>query len=463
MKSSNFICTIGPSNNTVERIQRMIYKGMAVARLNLSHGNHEDHLEMIKQIRLAAGKVQAQTHFYCPLAIAVDLRGCEIRTGLIEQHLEKSGKIVAVGELIKLNESLQFADRSAPDMIYVDQLIAGFSRKGFKVFINDGSVDLEIEDIFGDIVTCRVTKSGIINSNSSLFIPEIIKFLNLPNVTDKDKADIQFAALHDIDFIFISHVKCGKAVEDVKNIINESGVDMKVFAKLQSRLSIENIEEIALKSDGIIFAPSIDIEPLSVPFIQRYVVQQCHKMQKQCFITINSEMNSSEIYHATNWFLNAGDGFILTREASAGKIKPLESMLILMESKPKAFKSDDDRPFIDSCAGIITESLASACVRSSITTMAAAIIIVTESSEIVELVHQHRPVCEVIVVMENQKSCRQLNILDRVTPLHFAALSKVNFGVNFAKIRGIVKCGDTIIILKYHEKLVQVHYIPYER
>lgn len=466
MKSSNFICTIKPSNSTAERIERMIYKGMSVARLNLSRGNHEDHLETLKSVRKAAGRISRRTNFISAVAIAVELRGPEIRTGIIEQPLDCSRRPVEAGEFIKLNESLQFAESSAPDMIYIDQPIAGLLKKGIKIFINDGVVELKVEDIFGDVVTCSVVEGGILKSNQSVFIPDIAQALNLPVVSDEDKANIEFAVEHDVDFIFASHVEKGEWIDEIRNIFSKSGVKIKVFAKIQNRLGVESIKEIATKADGIIFAPTMDLEPTTVPFLQRFVLRECQKVNTPCFITIENEMNSCEIYQATNWFLVSGDGVILTGELSAGKTKPLESMSILRESKPNVFEFQvNNQRFAGSCSGSIADSLASACVSSSMKTNAAAIIIISESDEVVQLVNQYRPNCDVIVVMENLKSCRQLNILDRVTPLLYetAALSKIDFGIKFAKLRGITKCGDSIVILQHDLNQMIVHYLPYDR
>lgn len=464
MKSSNFICTVGPSNNTAERIERMIYKGMSVARLNLSRGNHKNHLETIKNVRQAAGRVSQRTNFISAVAIAVELRGPEIRTGIIEQQLECSGRKFEAGEFIKLNESLQFAESSAPDMIYIDQPVAGILKKGNRIFINDGVVELKVEDIFGDIVTCSVSEGGILKSNQSVFIPDVAQALNLPFVSDEDKSNIEFAVEHDVDFIFASHVEKGEWIDEIKNLIVKSGNKIKLFAKIQNRLGVKSIKEIATKADGIIFEPTIDLEPAAVPFLQRFVLRECQKVNTPCFITIENEMNSSEIYHATNWFLDSGDGVILVGESSAGKTKPLESMSILRESKPNAFQVNKQH-FEGSCSDVIADSLASACVTSSINTNAAVIIIISESDEIVQLVNRYRPTCEVIVVMENPKSCRQLNILDRVTPLTYetVALSKIDFAINFAKLRGITKCGDSIIILEHDLNQMIVYYLPYDR
>lgn len=464
MKSSNFICTVGPSNNSTERIERMIYKGMSVARLNFSHGTQEQHLETIRNLRLATERCLDRTKFHWPLAIAADLRGPEIRIGKIEN----SGKLVEDGDLIKFNSNPVFAEKSSSEMIYIDHPLADYIKKQNHIFIDNGSVQLTVEDIFGDIITCRVEKQGVLASNQSVLIPEIEKRLNLPVVSERDKSDLKFAVQHDIDFIFASHVESSNGIDEIRDLLSDYGTKkIKVYAKIQNQTGVDEIDEIISNADGIILSPTIELKSETIPFIQRKVLMLCKKKMKPCLIKIDSEMASSKIFQAASWYMDLGDGTILTRGASEGKTLPLESMTILKDIKE--IISDEPLELVSDVPvvrpDIIIESLASACVTSSSTTTASAIIIITESPEIVRLVYYFRPNCEIIVVMENPKSCRQLNILDRVTPLIFEISRKqlkLDFAINFSKSRGILKCGDTIVVLQHASSSVQVHYVPYD-
>lgn len=454
MKSSNFVCSVGPSNNSVERIERMIYKGMSVARLNLSHGTFEEHSESIANIREAASRVQRRTNVYCPLGIAVDLRGPEIRTGKVET------RAVEIGELVKLNDNPFKADILPPDIAYVDYSVADKLKKHFKIHIDD-CIRLKVDDIFGDTVTCSVLKGGTLRSFQSVLIPDLVKHFRLPFISDRDKECLEFAVENEVDFIFASHVECGDWIEQIREVIGVAGKEIKIFAKVQNRFGVDEVEEIALKFDGVIFAPTADIEPKLIPMIQRLVAQVCKAKMKPCLMTVDSELVATEIYEIVNWSLDSGDGVVMTRGAAEGKTKPLESMQTLQNIRTVTKEFYDDSR-LDEVSQVwdTSNALASACVSSSINTEASAIIVLTESEKIAEFVHQLRPKCEVIAITSNQKTARQLNILDKVTPLFYEGSSSFNFAVSFAKKRGIAKCGDTVIVLT--DQNMQIHYLPYE-
>lgn len=464
MKSSNFICTVGPTNNSPERIQRMIYEGMAVARLNLSHGSLEEHSQALKNIQLAKLRCQERTGFYCPLGIAVDLRGPEIRIG----EVGELGKKVKVGDEVKFNVNQQFASKSSSEMIFIDFPIAALLRKQQKVFIDDNSVELTVRDIFGDNVMCEVKKAGTLTSYRSIFVPDIVKSLNLPVVSEQDEQSIRFAVENDVDFIFASHVESGDWIDEIKSKLKGSEDKIKVYAKIQNRLGVEKAEEIISRFDGIIFQPTVDIEAKVVPFIQKFLLKLSRKYSKPCFTVITSELDQLEfkfeVFQAVNWFLNGGNGSIVTREAAKGNSKPLATMKMLKNIQDGAAPSSAFINEPHSSKTNIEEALASVCASSSRNTSASAIVILTNSQLIVHLVHQHRPSCEIVVVTEDPRTARQLNILDQVTPLFYKANINIkkNFALEFAESRGIIKCGDTIVLLKADENLMEIHYVSYD-
>lgn len=460
MKSSNFICTIGPSNNTPERIERMISKGMSVGRLNLSYGSLEDHSKSIQNLRVAADRFEARTKVFCPVAVAVDLRGPEIRTGSVE------ATSVNIGDQVKFNDNPQAADSTPPGMVYIDHPVAGKLKRNYKIFVGDGEVELAVEDIFGDVTTCEVVKGGVLKSHQTVYIPEILKQLKLPSISDKDKLGIEFAVQHDVDFIFVSHVECGHWIEEVRQLLGDAGKNIKIFAKIQNRFGVDEIEEILASSDGIVVAPTIDLQPKVMPFINRMVQRLCKQQLKLCLMTIENELETTEIYQAVNWMLTSVDGTVMTGTSSDGKLKPLESMAVLqnIRSLSEAFCNDEklrEVPF-EVCS--VEGALAPAVVTSSLTTKASAIILITESEQTVNLVYHHQPNCKVIVVISNKKAARQLNILDRITPLLLQGSKslKLDAAISFARKSGLVKNGDTVIILEGEESRVIVHYLPYK-
>jgi pyruvate kinase len=467
MKSSNFICTIGPSNNTPERIERMIYKGMSVARLNMSHGTFEEHEKSIENIRIAAERCRKRTNYQVPVAIAIDLCGQEIRIGKIHQQFEKTGRLLKVGDTLKLHNNSQFADEPGLEMIYINyDIIENSLRKKHEIFIGDGTIAMTVEEIHGGIVTGKVTKGGIIKSFQCVFIPEIANELNFPKITDSDKLNIEFGVKNQVDFIFASHVDSSDLIDEVRNCLGDVGKGIEIYAKIQNPAGVDAFDEIITRADGIIFKPTMEFDAKVIPFVQKLVMCRCKASMKPCLIMIDSKLVSTELYNAVNWIVDSGDGTVLTHEAAEGKTKPLESMSILTNIKSHLHEvfnpfDDDEIPF--ECKDI-QGSLASACVSSSLSANASGIIVIGESKQIIHSIHCHKPKCEVIAVIKNHQSARQLNILDRVTPLIFdasSATSRTDFGINYAKKRGIMKNGDTVIVLNVDLNCIQVRYIPY--
>lgn len=455
MKSSNFICTIGPTNNSAERIERMIYKGMSTARLNVSHGTLEEHQFSIQNLRLAAKRCEERSKFFCPLAIAIDIRGPEIRIGKVEKTLVK------LRDQVKLNENPNIAEDSSAAMIYVDYPLSGKLKKNSKIFIGDGSVGLKVEEIFGVVITCRVFKSGTLSSSQSVTIPELQAQLNLPVISQRDRIALQFAVDQDVDFVFASHVESGEWIDDIRECLGKAGNRIQVFAKIQNQFAVEKIEEIIERADGIVIAPTTDLNPILIPFLQRKLQNICRQKMKPCLITIEAEFVAAEVYQAVNWLLESGDGIVITREAAEGKFNPIESMMLLKHVHHLTAEiTGEEENSLDFTN--IERALASACVSSSILTKASAIILT--SDKLSYHVYNSQPKCEILVMTQSQKKARQLNILNNLTPLLFIdkaqKLSKFKFALKFGKARGAIKSGDAIVLLK--KTSMEVHYVPYD-
>lgn len=330
MKSSNFICTVGPTNNSPECIERMVYKGMSVARLNMSHGTYDEHEKSIVNIKIAAESYRNRTKYQAPLAIAIDLRSQEIRTGKIHQQFENTGQLLKVGDTLRLQNNNQIGDVPTPEMIYIScDIIDKSLRKKQEIFIDDGKIALVVDEIYGGTVTCKVTKGGILGRNRCVYVPEIWKEMNFPKVTERDKLDINFAVKNEVDFIFASYVESGEWIDEIRKILGEAGSETEIYAKIQNPSGIDAIDEILAKADGIIFKPTMEIEPKVTEFVQNFLLSRSKQNMKPCFINIDAKLVSTQLYQVVHWKIKSGDGLVLTHELAEGKKKPLDTMEIL--------------------------------------------------------------------------------------------------------------------------------------
>ncbi|CRK89678.1 CLUMA_CG003603, isoform A [Clunio marinus] len=465
MKAFNFICTIAPENNSIERIERMIYKGMSVARLNLTHGTHESHFVTITNVRLAAERYFVRTSYVCPLAIAFDLRGPEMRTGEI---IERDVKI---GESVTLSCSAEFLTKPDGSTIYVDFPIARKVKKDQVILIDDGSVALSVDCVLGDNIMCLVRKGGILKSFQTLYIPDIVNQLSQPFLSEKDKNDIDFAIEQNVQFLFASHVKDGDSIDKIREYLddNSSSKSIKIYAKIQNQFAVDEIEEIITKFDGIIIAPTIAINLRTIPVLERLTLWKCKRKMKPFLLTVESELESAEIYQISNWSLQFVDGIILKRDACRDKFEAIQSLKVLQKvnSIKSEMSDEENEKFVDfSAFDFMKVALASSTVKASITSETSAIIIITNSSQLPFLVYYHHPKCLTIVIIEDEMQARQLNILNRLIPLidnRELKTSKENFAVEFTLKSKITKPGDSIVILNDEQNSMTIHYIPYDR
>lgn len=475
MKSSNFICTIGPTNNSPERIERMIYKGMSVARLNMSHGTHEEHEKSIRNVRTAADRFWKKTNYQAPVAIAIDLSGQEIRLGHLCEQFDKIGQPLSIGNTLRFHHNAQLALEPTPEIVFIDHDTVELPlRRRQMVYIDDGRIALVIDEIYGGIVTCKVTKPGILRSHLTIFFPDIAKEINFKKVTDKDKVDLEFAVRKKVDFIFASHVESSEWIDAIRSELGEKGQGIEILAKIQNTYGVENIEDILGKADGIIFKPTMAIDPTYNFLMQTLLLMRCKKALKQCFVTIKSKLVSTNMYEAVYWAIHSVDGVMMTHEATEGNKMPLETMTVLTDIKTLIHDTKDDFELEIDCHDIDT-GLAAACAKSSILVKASVIIIIGNSKKLVHYVHCHEPKCQIVAVVTNPKFARQLNILERthvlimdrklpVTPIIFdrhMSTTKLNFGLDFAIKRGITKSGDSFVLLRSDIRRVEVHYVPY--
>ena len=309
----------------------MIYKGMSVARLNMSHGTHEDHEKSIENIRTAAERYKRRTNYNAPVAVAVDLRGQEIRIGKIPKQFEAIGLQVNIGDKIRFHNNPLIADEPLPDMIFIDHsFIDKTLKRKHEILIDDGKLSFIVEEIYSVNATCKANKVGVLRSFQSVFIPAIKIDLNLPIVSEKDAKDLEFAVKNNVDFIFVSYVESQEWIDEIRARLGKTGRKIEVFAKIQSLLDSEKLDEILDKADGIILKPSVEIEPKHTKLFEYFVLNKCKTKLKPCFTIFEANpLEPTEICQAVNWKIDAGDGQILTQHAAVGKENPLRSMLIL--------------------------------------------------------------------------------------------------------------------------------------
>lgn len=421
MKALNYICTINPAcNSSVASIERLIYKGMTVARLNFSHGNHEKHHETVNNIRVAVMNYYNRTGYYYALAIAADLRGAEMRLGKFSSNLSEN-LFVKVGDALEFSFEVHHYDNPPPHTIHVPSTceVVGLVKRDMRVLIDHGNIEMTVKDIIGDRMTCTVTKSGVIRTNQDICIPEVSHLLDIKPISEKDEEDIQFAIDNGIDFLIASHIKCGLVIDEIRTLLGNHHENIRILAKVQNKLAVDKIEEIVDKSDGIIFLPSNEMEASVVPFIQKMILNICKSKMKIFLVHLDAKVGTTEIYELANEYFNSIDGVILTRNATSNRNEQFETLRSL--ERVKCVVTENQSKYKASFCLEYHEplgTLASSSVTSSFTSNASGILVISNNDLLAQYVYYNEPKCPIVAVVQNKKIAKHLNIFNGIIPLH---------------------------------------------
>jgi len=316
------ICTLGPSSNTHKIIKQMALAGMNVARLNFSHGSHQDHKKVCKIIRAVSKEIDR------PIGILQDLQGPKIRIGKFEK-----GQIDLVpGTIFTLTTKDIKGNKKRVSVSY--STFTKDVKKGQLVLLDDGLIVIEVEKIAGSNVTCRVKKGGLLKNNKGLNLPG--SKISIEILTDKDLKDLEMGLELDVDFIALSFVQSENDVKYIKQLISQAGKDTPVIAKIEKPQAVVCINEIIDAADGIMIARGdlgVEMRVEEVPSIQKKIIHLCGKKSKP--VITATQMLESMVNHyrptraeasdVANAILDGTDAVMLSAESASGKY-PVETV-----------------------------------------------------------------------------------------------------------------------------------------
>uniref|UniRef100_A0A7N8XZL7 Pyruvate kinase n=1 Tax=Mastacembelus armatus TaxID=205130 RepID=A0A7N8XZL7_9TELE len=468
-RNTSIICTIGPASRSVAKLQEMIKAGMDIARLNFSHGSHEYHGETIKNIREVVETITSDPLYYRPVAIALDTKGPEIRTGLVkggEVELEK-------GSHVRVVTAESDKDKTDGKIIWVDYpSLPKVLKNGGKIYIDDGLIGLRVTEIGSDWVDTVVEAGGVLCSRKGVNLPGC-DLIGMRAVSEHDEADLRFGVSQGVDMVFASFVRSAQDVKDVRRALGPHGQDIKVISKVESRQGVQNFEEILAESDGVMVARGdlgIEIPVEKVFIAQKMMIGRCNSAGKP--VICATQMLESMVAHArptraegsdvANAVLDGADCVMLSGETAKGQF-PVEAVAMMhsicREAEAAIFHQQlfEELRRLTPLSSDPTEVTAIGAVESSFKCCAGAIIVLTTSSRSAHLLSRYRPRCPIIAVTRSPQVARQSQLLRGVFPALFHPLpapvwaddvdNRVNFGMNIGKARGFFKSGDMVIVV----------------
>ena len=450
MRKTKIVCTIGPACSTEKVMTALCKAGMNVARLNFSHGTHEQHLEMINLIKRVREKLNM------PIAIMLDTKGPEYRIKSFE-----NGKI-------SLNDGDEFTF-TTEDIIGNEQRVS-VSYKGLikdlsvgdKITVNNGLVVFEVKELTDTEARCIVLMGGELSNSKSMSFPN--KVLNQEYLSEQDKSDLLFGIENDVDFIACSFVSRRQDLIDVKKFLRaHGGESLDIIAKIENRSGVDNIEEICCECDGIMVARGdlgVEIPFEEVPATQKYLITKCRMLGKRVItatemlesMITNPRPTRAEISDVANAVYDGTSAIMLSGETAMGKYPALtvETMSRIAEKTESSIdysKSFSSSGFtIKNSVDAISHS--TACMAIDI--KAKGIVVCSISGSTARMVSRFRAPIDILGMTTNEKTWRKLALSWGVTPIITERVNSIDvlfyMATKAAKEVFKLKRGDQLVI-----------------
>ena len=414
MRKTKIVCTIGPASESEEMLEKLMNAGMNVARLNFSHGSHEEHKARIDSIRKVSKKLGKT------IGILLDTKGPEIRT-----HDMKDGLIVLEkGKEVIVSMSQVEGTPEKFSVTYED--LINDVQIGSYILLDDGLVELQVKDIDKDKgeVKCDILNTGELKNKKGVNLPGVK--VNLPGITDKDAADIKFGIKEDIDYIAASFVRRPSDVLDIREILEQENNDnITIFPKIENQEGIDNIEEILEVSDGLMVARGdmgVEIPPESVPIVQKDLIRKCNKLGKPVITATqmldsmqrNPRATRAEASDVANAIYDGTDAVMLSGETAAGQY-PEEAVKTMRNITISAEAAQDYKKLLSDRTKLVETSLVNAIgvsvAHTALNLNVKAIVAATESGSTAITISKYRPHSDIIAVTPSEHTARQLALV----------------------------------------------------
>ncbi len=450
MRKTKIICTLGPAVDKNNVLERLILSGMDCARFNFSHGTHAEHKVRMDEVKRLRIKHNVHT------AILLDTKGPEIR---LRQFKNGKAEIVE-GQLFTFKSGEEEGDETGISLTFSE--LHKYVEIGNQILVDDGLIAFEVVEVKEGAVVCKALNGGVLKSRKSLNIPNVD--VDMPYLSDVDRADLLFGIEQDVDFVAASFVRRAQDVLDMRTFLDENGGEnIQIISKIENMRGVKNLPEIIEVSDGIMVARGdlgVEIRYSELPAIQKTIIESCYETGKHV-ITASQMLESmvhnprptrAEVSDIANAIYDGSTGIMLSGESAAGDY-PVESVMAMAEVAEATEKAINYKQrFLINDLELqhnIPSTVSNCATLASFMMSADAIIAVTRSGNTAKLISSYRPGCAVIAPCLDHKVCRQLNLTWGVRPVYcdeqYDVESLFKVAAEKAKETGLVKEGDLAV------------------
>jgi pyruvate kinase len=418
MPRAKIICTLGPASASAERIGELIDAGMNVARLNFSHGSHEDHFKMLQIVRSEADRRGRA------IAVLLDLQGPKIRVG---KFADPKGVELKPGAPFTITtDTSVVGDQHRVSTVY--SLLPLDVKQGDQILLDDGYLSLAVTEVADHEVRTVVVTGGVLKNNKGINLPGVE--VSAPALSEKDRTDIGFALRHNVDYVALSFVRRPEDVIEAKRLLTVDQVSIPVIAKIEKPQALERLPEIIEVTDGIMVARGdlgVELGPEKVPLWQKRIIEETNKRGK-IVITATQMLESmitqprptrAEASDVANAVLDGTDALMLSGETASGAhpIEAVRTMSRIIDEIERSayYRANMVAPTIEQLSS--ANAISHAAVTAAKAMKLKNIVVVSESGGAARLVSEYRPEANIICLTQNEVTFRRLAAFWGVTPV----------------------------------------------
>lgn len=457
MKKTKIVATIGPASESEIMLTNLVKAGMNVCRLNFSHGTHEEHAVRVKNIQTVATKLGA------PISILQDLSGPKIRIGDFYQERV----MLKNGSIFTLTTKACVGDETKAFVSY--KALPQEIKKGDPILLDDGKKRLEVLEVKGEEIKCRVIVGGETKGRRGVNLPGVS--LKISCLTAKDKTDLLFGVTHKVDFFALSFVRRPSDVTELRGILAKAKATGKIIAKIETEEAIENIDAIIAEADGVMVARgdlAVEVPAEQVPILQKMIIEKCNAAGKPVIVAtqmMESMIKSpvptrAEVSDVANSILDGADAVMLSEESALGEY-PTEAVAMMAKVANMVEQNYPHREAlygdifsaesgVDSSYKDIVDAVTFAAVSTASTIGAKAIIALTESGLTARMISRYRPEQPIIVMSPKRYVIEQVALSFGCYPVHIEKLTTIDEVMKMVRAyvlkNKFAKKGDKVVI-----------------